>query len=122
LIAIGQELDFIVVVVIAEEVEELGRDGESRGDGYLQLPALFQPADFLALAIEQVVGDVFLDAHVNAVNVLAVGGKLNHAHDVDAHALARLHLTAAMAGRAILVNAALERWTNALPGHLDDTE
>src|SRR5436305_1676343 len=27
-----------------------------------------------------------------------------------------------MAVRAILVNAALERWTNALPGHLDDTE
>ncbi len=55
-------------------------------------------------------------------NVIAVGGELDHAHHVDAHAFARLHLASAEAVGAVLINAALERRADALARHLDDAK
>ena len=88
----------------------------------MQIAPFFQAVDLLALAVEQVAGDVVLHADLNAIDVLAVGGQLQHTHDVNAHALGGLDLAGAVAMRAVLVDAALERRTDALPGHLDQAE
>src|SRR5262249_35563158 len=117
-----QELDFVVVVVVADEIERLRRNVEGRGDGHLDLARLFQARDLLALPVEQIAGDVLVDAHLNALDVLAVSSQLEEAHDVDTHAFARLDLAGAPAVWAILVDASFERGPDALAGHLDESE
>src|SRR5262249_30374438 len=92
------------------------------GDTDLNVCSLFQATDFLALLVEQVVGHVLGDADLDGVDAFAVGGELDHAHDIDAHAFSRLDLAAADAMRAVLVDAALERRADALARHLDDAE
>src|SRR5207244_10090157 len=51
-----QQLDFVVVVVVADELEQLRRGALQPGDLHLHLPRLLQPGDLAALAVEQVVG------------------------------------------------------------------
>src|SRR5262249_4307498 len=92
------------------------------GDLDLDVAALFQAAHLLPLFVEQVIGHVLGDANLDAMDVVAVCGKLNHAHHVDAHALAGLHLTGAETVLAILIDTPLERRPDALPGHLDQAE
>src|SRR5436309_1848495 len=63
-----------------------------------------------------------MHARLDPNNVLAVSRQLQHPHDVDAHALAGLDLSRAVAMRTILVNTPFERRSDPLPGHLDDAE
>src|SRR2546423_1814818 len=60
-----------------------------------------------------------MHARKDAVDILPMGGQLQHAHDINAHAFTGLDLTGAAAMRAVLVDAALERGTNALASHFD---
>src|SRR5262249_27519960 len=58
----------------------------------------------------------------NPVDVFTMGGELNHAHDIDAHALASLDLAGAVTVRAILVDAPFQARPDALSRHLDQAK
>src|SRR5262249_44858194 len=118
----GQGLDLVVVVVVADERQQLRRSHGVAGDVYVGGGGLLQEGDRLARAILEVVGHVLVDPDVDAVDVGPVHRQLQHAHHVDAHALGRLDLAGAGAVRAVLVDAALQRRPDALAGHLDDAE
>src|SRR5262249_48811083 len=83
---------------------------------------LFQTRDLGTLAIEQIKGDLFLHLDHDALDRLAMRRELDEAHDVDRHAFGRLDLAGAVAVRAVVEDTALERWADALAGHLDDAE
>src|SRR5260370_42511085 len=119
---LGHEFHLAVVVIKAREFQRFRSKTRGPGDGDLNLARLFELGDFLALLIEQVVGDLLGDADLNALNVFAMGGQLQHPHDVDAHAFASLDLTGAFAMRTIVVDAALQRRPNTLRVQLDNAE
>src|SRR5437773_11059218 len=119
---LGHEFHLAVVVIKAREFQRFWSKTRGPGDGDLNLARLFELRDFLAFLIEQVVGDLLGDADLDALNIFAVGGQLQHPHHVDAHAFASLDLTGAFAMRTIVVNAALQRRPNTLPRHLDNAE
>src|SRR5262249_8058241 len=121
-LVVGQELDLVVVVVQADELQALRRRPRLPGHGHLDGAHLLQLGDLLALLVEQVVGHVVGDPDLDAVDVLVVGGQLEHAHDVDGHALTGLDLAGAQAVGAVLVDAALQGRPDALAGHLGQAE
>src|SRR5262249_14513816 len=83
-----QHLDLVVVVVVAGKLQGLRRRRRHTGSHHLDIARLFQPRDLLALLVLQVVGDLFGHRDVNARDIVPVGGELQHAHHVNAHALA----------------------------------
>src|SRR5262245_13007614 len=119
---VGHEFDFVVVIVEADELHELRRHvvGHEHRDG--DLARFLEAGDLLALAVEQVVRHVFVDLHLDAVDAGAMGGELDQSHDVDGHRFGRLDLAGADAVRAVLIDRAIQRWADALAGHLDDAE
>src|SRR6516164_3390906 len=116
------QLDFIIVIVVADIFQVLGRNRNGTGNGNLQGAFLLQPADFLAFFVMEIVGHFLGHLDLNAGNVFVMGGQLQHAHDVDTHAFAGFHLAGTEAVRTILVDATLEGGANALAGHFDNAE
>src|ERR1019366_7618653 len=117
------ELHLVAVVVVAHEFQELGRYANAGGrDRDFLVAMLLERDDFFAFAVQQILGDVIMHADVDAGDVLAVDGQLQHAHNLDRHAFAGLDMANAFAVRAILEGAAFQGWTDALARHLDDAE
>ena len=123
----GRRLDwhdphFVAVVVEALNFQFLGRYSERAGNRHLHQTDFFPLKNLFALLVEQVLGHVDLATDVERANRLAMSGQLQQPHDFDAHALGGLYVAGRPAVRAILIDASLQRWTDALPRHLDDAE
>jgi site-specific recombinase XerD len=105
---LGVKLDFVVVVVKANEIEAFRCSARNSRHGHLNLARFLEAGNLFAFLVEQVVGHFFGDADLNVVHVFVVGGELKHAHDINAHAFAGFYLAGAAAVRAVLIDAAFE--------------
>lgn len=89
-------------------------------DTYLATP--FDIGDFPAFFVIQVVGNPFVDFDGDSGDLLVIGGRHQRSHNLNRHAFGCFDLAGAGATGAILVDASLERWSDPLPGHLDQPE
>ena len=54
----GQELHFVVVIVITGKLQRLRRDAEQAGDGDVDVPRLLQTSDLAPFLVQQVDGHI----------------------------------------------------------------
>src|SRR6185295_7246133 len=110
----GSKFDFVVVVVKANEVQQLRWRLRITENVHARIALLFQLVNRFPFAVLKEIGHVTVHLDLDPLNIRAMDGKLEHAHDVNAHALRGLDLPGAHAMGAILVHAAFQRWTNSL--------
>src|SRR4051812_19650173 len=108
--------------VLAEELHVFGGDADLAADKDGLAADFLELGDLAAFAVEQIERDLLVDADFDAGRIVAVGGELQKAHDLDRDRFAGLDLAGAFAMRAFGEDAALERGTDALARHLDDAE
>src|SRR5262245_10202548 len=95
------EFHFAVHAVEAGHLQQFRGGTDHAVDRHLQFAGFLECGDLLAAAVQQVVGYFGVDAKLHAVDALAVGGQLHQPHDINAHALDRLHQAVAAAGWAL---------------------